>query len=106
MGSLNLKQNLFDIFASPPPPPFSLTVFHSSNYFSCYFVNQIQPPNSVIVLTYIRSESESFESLAIVRVETLLKEALSLKESLQAQKLALISGVKNVSSLLEEPLAI
>ena len=38
-------------------------------------------------------------------MEALLKEALSLKEVLQAEKAALISGMKNVAGLLDEPRA-
>lgn len=48
------------------------------------------------------SESESFERMAIVRVDTLLKKALELKENLQEQKQLLIAKVKNVTSILEQ----
>ena len=40
----------------------------------------------------------------MVRVDDLLKRALLLKESLMEQKKVLISKVKSVTSILEQPL--
>ena len=46
-------------------------------------------------------ESEDFESLAIVRVEAILKDAYALKANLESQKAALINRLKRVTSILE-----
>ena len=55
-------------------------------------------------ILYLYSESECFESMAVVRVEALLKKAIELKQNLQEQKQLLIDRVKSVTSILEQPL--
>ena len=56
-----------------------------------------------IFVTVVFRESEEFESIAVVRVETLLKEAYAHKQNLEAEKQALVGRLKGVTSILEKP---
>lgn len=47
-------------------------------------------------------ESEQFESVALMRVEALLKEAKAHKQKLEAEKEALIKRLKGVTSILDK----
>ncbi len=47
-------------------------------------------------------ESESFEELAIVRAESLLKDGYLLKESLEAEKQEWVDRMRAITSILEK----
>ena len=50
---------------------------------------------------YNCSESEDFENQAIVRVDTLLKDAYAMRESKEAEKTALVDRLKRITSILD-----